>query len=120
MGELLSKQVRLIYMHASRHDSVTLAHSSHMKIINQNKLVVVCIDTFDQSQTHKYNTTTCVNVMNMKENILFLMYVIQSGEFRPREVKYIVMDGCMLLNKSSTVISENSKERNRQAVVPEL
>ena len=33
------------------------------------------------------------------------------------EVKYIVMDGCMLLNKSSTVISENSKERNRQAVI---
>ena len=33
------------------------------------------------------------------------------------EVKYIVMDGCILLNKSSTMISENSKERNRQAVI---
>ena len=33
------------------------------------------------------------------------------------ELKYIVMDGCMSLNKSSTVISENSKERNRQVVI---
>ena len=27
------------------------------------------------------------------------------------------MDGCMLLNKSSTMISENCKERKRQAVL---
>ena len=33
------------------------------------------------------------------------------------EVKYIVMDGSMLRNKSSTVITENSKGRNRQAVI---
>ena len=31
-------------------------------------------------------------------------------------LKYIVMDGCMLLNKSST-ISENCKERKRQVVL---
>ena len=34
----------------------------------------------------------------------------------PVELKYIVMDGCMLLNKSST-ISENCKERKRHAVL---
>ena len=32
------------------------------------------------------------------------------------ELKYSVLDGCMLLNKSST-ISENCKERKRQAVL---
>ena len=32
------------------------------------------------------------------------------------ELKYIVMDGCMLLNKGSTT-SENCKERKRQAVL---
>ena len=32
----------LLDMHTSRHDSVTLAYLSHMQIINENKLVVVC------------------------------------------------------------------------------
>ena len=44
MGETFDQtgMFDLLDMHPSRHDSVTLAHSSHMQIINQNNLVVVC------------------------------------------------------------------------------
>ena len=48
-----SKQVRLIHMHASRHDSVTLAQ-------NQHKLVVICRHLPSTNRRLVYNTTTRV------------------------------------------------------------
>ena len=62
-GGNLSKEVRLIHMDASRHDSVTLAQSTQAR----------CgfVDTFDQSQTSKQHSYAC-DFMHMKENILFL------------------------------------------------
>ena len=58
-----SKQVRLIPMHASRHDSVSLAQPT------QSSLWFV--DTFDKSQTSIQHNYQC-DFMNIKENILFL------------------------------------------------
>ena len=62
------KQVRLIHMHASRHDYVTLAH---WLIGSTNTSSLWFIDTFDQSQTSIQHNYPC-DFMNMKENILFL------------------------------------------------
>ena len=59
-----SKQLHLIHMRASRHDSaVTLAQPTQARC--------GLSDTFDQSQTSIEHNYPC-NFMNMKENILFL------------------------------------------------
>ena len=60
-----SKQVHLIHMHASRHNS----EYCHTGSTNTSSLWFV--DTFDKSQTSIQHSHPC-DFMNMKENILFL------------------------------------------------
>ena len=59
-----SKQVRLITMHASRHDSVTLAQP--------NTCSLWFVGTFDKSQTSLQHNYPC-DFMNMKEFVLLFL-----------------------------------------------
>ena len=69
-----SEQVRLIHMHTSRNDSVTGSTNT-----------LWFVDTFDQLQMSIQHSYPC-DLMNMKENILFLR---KSGQLLVRLTKLI-------------------------------